>query len=198
MECKQLQTKLTKDTIACSFLFFTSFTNKLQKMGNNCMNSKSNNNNKDIGVNNNDVDEKEFKSKLEKLDFQPHLILMGDSILDNIAWVEDPDKGLDVEKLLNIELKKYNDSWKCKNLAVDGNTTKTLIYSLNFYHQNKDQQNQPKRFQSLQYYLEPDANNIDLTKEKPIIILSIGGNDVLGYVHSTNYIKYTLYKNDFV
>ena len=49
------------------------------------------------------IDENEFKSKLMKLDFDPHFILMGDSILDNIAWIEDKDKGLCVEKLLNIE-----------------------------------------------------------------------------------------------
>lgn len=127
------------------------------------------------------MDEKELKDALDKVEFSPHFILMGDSVLDNIAWVQDQDKKLDVEKLLNIELQKYNKSWKCKNLAVDGNTTQSLIKSLNFYNLQKDKQFQPKRFQSLQIYLESD--NIDITKEKPIIILSIGGNDVLGYMY---------------
>eukprot|EP01083_Nonionella_stella_P308212 1086439_1 len=125
-----------------------------------------------------DIDEKEFRSKFEKFEMTPHLILMGDSVLDNIAWVTTK---MDVEKQLNIALKKYNASWKCKNLAVDGNTTSSLIKSLNYYYMDVDKQIQPKRFQSLQIYLESD--DIDLNKETPIVVLSIGGNDVLGYMY---------------
>merc|ERR1719229_1676024 len=111
----------------------------------------------------------------------PHFILMGDSVLDNIAWIEDKDKRMDVEKQLNTALKQYNESWKCVNLAVDGNTTKSLTRSLNYYNLEKNKQIQPKRFKSLQYYLESD--DIDLEKEKPIVLLSVGGNDVLGYMY---------------
>ena len=102
-------------------------------------------------------------------------------MLDNKAWIGDQNKKMDVEKQMNMVLQRHNTRWKCKNLAVDGNTTQSLIKSLHFHKLQKDKQIQPKRFKSVQQYLESDA--IDLSTESPIIVLSVGGNDVLGSMY---------------
>ena len=59
--------------------------------------------------NDNTADEKEIESKLAKLDIAPHLILMGDSVLDNIAWLTDT-----VTNLLRYWQRTTNafDSWR--------------------------------------------------------------------------------------
>merc|ERR1712232_1227929 len=80
------------------------------------------------------------------------------------------------ETQMNNALSQYNKAWKCKNLAVDGNTTQSLLHSL-----DEANASNPKRFKSLQHYLKSDA--IDLQKERPIFVLSVGGNDVLGCMY---------------
>ena len=125
------------------------------------------------------IDEKEMENTFKSFEFIPHIILMGDSVLDNKAWLENFDERMDVCKQLNIALKKYNNQFIATNLAVDGMTTQSLLFSL-----KKPNHIQPKRFTSLDSFLNDNEFNRDT--HKPIVLLSVGGNDVLGSMYENS------------
>ena len=100
----------------------------------------------------------------DDFDFIPNLILLGDSVLDNIGWIDEDLSENDVEKQLNTALKQIDKLWTAKatNLALDGATSHTLLRNLTV------RANDPLYTRSLHKYLlkqsEDDKIRIKLSQ----------------------------------
>jgi hypothetical protein len=116
------------------------------------------------------------------------VVLMGDSVLDNYYWLEDPATYLrpDLEKELKQEL---GEEWRCINLAVDETSTFD-------FHKRTPGQHGWRRYergrervfgqgdpQDQQYYPASDGAlhslfNLRQLRNVKAVVVSVGGNDV--------------------
>eukprot|EP01084_Bolivina_argentea_P318945 553216_1 len=156
-----------------------------------------------------------LQEKLPNINKSPtHIILMGDSVLDNFYWLE--DKTLDVEQQC---WNTFGDKIKVTNVAVDETQTIHVLKGIipNFtYRRAREKENMspyPITYDSddqksggavyplklMQKYISNgDINiNVDLkTQIKPTIVLSVGGND--GRIHLGKLGKITGGANDVI
>lgn len=111
----------------------------------------------------------QMDSNIDSGDFDEHIVLLGDSILDNHQYVQQDHPAVIDQLQKKINLLQLN--WKATNCAVDGARTIDLINN----------------------YIET------LPQDTTYIILSIGGNDGLKSLRqlvfdSSNWLPWRLYK----
>mmetsp|Transcript_59750 Transcript_59750/g.98643 ORF Transcript_59750/g.98643 Transcript_59750/m.98643 type:complete len:679 (+) Transcript_59750:31-2067(+) len=119
-----------------------------------------------------------------------HIILMGDSVLDDFYWLQDKTK--DVRQQI---LDTYHNRVKCTNLAVDESTSDDVLYGTNPlfvyvdarkefglapYPTDKNNAGKVEPLKILKRMIDSKEVVVDVdtnTHIKPTVVLSIGGND---------------------
>ena len=119
-----------------------------------------------------------------------HIILMGDSVLDNFYWLKNKKK--DVKQQI---LDTYNNNIKVTNLAVDESTSEDVLYGMDpswtYIDARKQYGLEPYPIDKNNYdkvcpldiaekLINENKININVNKNeiKPTVVLSVGGNDV--------------------
>eukprot|EP01084_Bolivina_argentea_P188433 324387_1 len=145
---------------------------------------------------NSNVDEKKYDTsdadkqakKADKDSQGTHIILMGDSVLDNFYWLRDKTK--DVRQQI---LDTFDGNVKVSNLAVDESTSEDVLYGVDpswtYVDARKDCGLQPypidrnnddkvAPLEIVQKMIDNQEIVISKNAMKPAVVLSIGGNDV--------------------
>lgn len=105
-----------------------------------------------------------------------HVVLLGDSTIDNICWVESFHKSIPGILKQNLE----EEEWKITNYAADGFTTTNMLTGAPPYISYAARKREDPFPTEIDETFEPlkELKKLNEVEKVTHIILSVGGNDV--------------------